>query len=280
VEPVRLLVVTADTALRDTLARELRGVYDVVFASGESEALAYLATGGWSLLVLDSAGGTGKDAFTLRERFLAAGHAVPMVMMPNQGDEDLAVEALHRGFMDYIVKRERNLQEPLLRKRFGNTIELARLKRENERLQGAIQESQQRLYSIYDSLDDVILQIDHDCRIVSLNRSAAAHANCEPKDAVGRICWQVFDFYPCERRARKAECHIYRTFLEGETIRGEREDASSRTIHQYMTFITTLDDADYVVYRESDITEKRRLEQKVANALRSLGVTPPEERGP
>jgi PAS domain-containing protein len=120
------------------------------------------------------------------------------------------------------------------------------------------------------------MQIDHDCRVVSVNRSAAALANCEPKEAVGKACHELFDFYPCEKRAKKESCHIYRTFLEGETIRGPREDPATKRGYQYMTFITTLKDLDYVVYRETDVTEKRRLELKLENALRSFGVKPPD----
>ena len=66
------------------------------------------------------------------------------------------------------------LRSDLLMRRVETNIELWRLKRENERLQRAIEESQARLFSVYDSLDDAIIQIDHDCRVVSMNRSAAA----------------------------------------------------------------------------------------------------------
>jgi PAS domain-containing protein len=192
--------------------------------------------------------------------------------MTARGDEAAAVEALRRGFVDYMSKREENLRSDLLRRRIDGNLDLARLKRENESLQNAIEESQARLFNVYDSLDDVIMQVDEDCRVVSLNRSAAAIASIEPKDGVGKLCWELFDFYPCEQRRRKESCHIYRTFIEDETIRGERTDARTGEIHQYMTFITTLKDKDYTVYRETDITEKRRLEARIAAALRTLGA--------
>jgi FixJ family two-component response regulator len=255
----------------DALARS----FEIQFVAAEPALAEALAARPAALVVLDDV--EARDALALRDRIAARGVKVPFALMTSHGDEDSAVEALRGGFSDYIVKRGETPRADLLEQRLSRTLDLARLQRENELLHRAIEESQARLFSVYDSLDDVIMQIDQDCRVHSLNRSAAALANIEPKDGVGRICWQLFDFYPCEERAKKESCHIYRTFLEGETIRGEREDPKTKDVHQYMTFITTLKDHDYVVYRETDITEKRRLEAKIAAALRSLGAGPEAE---
>jgi PAS domain S-box-containing protein len=269
-----LLVVDEDETLHQFLRDELSAAYDIEFPAGEEDALAILADRPVALVIIADDAENPERSFALRDRLVAAGHAVPMILTTAQGDEETAVAALRRGFMDYIVKRPGTLRSDLLRRRIETSLELARLKRENERLRAAIEESQARLFNIYDSLDDVIMQIDHECRVVSLNRSAAALANAEPKDAVGKVCWSLFNFYPCEQRKLKERCHIYRTFLEGETIRGERESEKTKEVHAYMTFITTLKDQDYVVYRETDITEKRRLERRIADALRSLGANP------
>lgn len=268
-----LLVVEDDAAVRPKLWSELGVAYEVVFTTADS-AEKELRTRDVALLMIDDSLGHVEQDFALRERLTRAGPTPPMALMAASGDEGTAVEALRRGFVDYLVKREGTLRSDLLRRRIETNLELGRLKRENERLQLAIEESQARLFNVYDSLDDVIMQIDSECRVVSLNRSAAALANIEPKDGVGKTCWQLFSFHPCEQRAKKEGCHIYRTFLEGETIRGERFDDKNKSITQYMTFITTLKGQDYTVYRETDITEKRRLEEKIAAALRSLGAPP------
>jgi FixJ family two-component response regulator len=277
-QPQRLLVLSEDDEMRRFLSERLGERFDVGLVADEAELLERLARGGdVALVILDLA--EHPRAFELRARLARERGDVPVALMMAAGDEEVAVEALRLGFVDYIAKRKDILQSDLVRKRIASAIELSRLRRENEALHAAIQASQQRLFNIYDSLDDVIVQIDEDCRLVSANRSAAALADCEPREAVGRICWELFDFFPCERRARKEDCHVFRTFLEGETIRGERRDEAAGQAQEYMTFITTLEDRDYVVYRESDVTEKRRLEERIANALRSLGVSPPEEGG-
>jgi PAS domain-containing protein len=270
-----LLLLADDGEVVSFFGEELSRDYEVLVARTESEARRHLVQRSVALVVMDYVVGAGENAFTVRDRLAAEGPVPPTIMLTAQGDEDVAVEALKRGFADYIVKRKENLRGDLMRKRIASCLDLARLERENERLRQSIEESQARLFNVYDSLDDAIMQIDADCRIVSVNRSAAALSNTEPKDAVGHVCHEVFDFYPCDARKKKESCHIYRTFLEGETIRGQRADPRTQSAYQYMTFITTLKDHDYVVYRETDVTEKRRLEEKIANALHSLGVSPP-----
>jgi FixJ family two-component response regulator len=268
-----LLVVEDDPASRSPMWADLSATYDVLFATSQ-DVESKLQERDIALVIIDDSKGDPKRDLEMRDRLVAAGLRAPVALMASAGDEGMAVEAMRRGFVDYLVKRQDVLSADLVRRRIESNLELARLKLENERLHVAIQESQARLFNVYDSLDDVIMQIDHDCRVVSLNRSAAALANIEPKDGVGKVCWQLFDFYPCEQRAKKELCPIYRTFLEGETIRGERRDEQSKAITQFMTFITTLKGRDYTVYRETDITEKRRLEEKIAAALRSLGAAP------
>ncbi len=271
--PQHLVILTEDDDTRCFFAERIGAGFEVHLVDGEDQLLARIAElSEVALVVLDLA--EARQAFALQERIHEAEPTVPVAMMMAAGDEEVAVEALKRGFVDYIAKRKDDGQADLVRKRITSSIELSRLRRQNQGLQAAIESSQQRLFNIYDSLDDVIVQIDGDCNVVSANRSAAALANCEPREAVGRCCWELFDFSPCERRAKKEDCHIYRTFLEGETLRGERPDAKTDETHEYMTFITTLDDKDFVVYRETDVTEKRRLEERIANALASLGVPP------
>jgi PAS domain-containing protein len=269
-----LLVVEEDASQRASIWEGLAESYDVAFAADEREAETQLGRRDVALVLVDDASGDLERAFAIGEHLSAVAPGVPVALLVQTGDEELAVEALRRGFVDLVVKRTDRLRSDLMRRRIETNLELWRLKRENERLQHAIEDSQARLFNVYDSLDDVIIQIDHECRLVSMNRSAAAVANIEPKEGIGRLCWQLFDFFPCEQRAKKEICPIYRTFLEGETIRGLREDARTKSVAQFMTFITTLRGEDYTVYRETDVTEKRRLEERIAAALRSLGVSP------
>lgn len=272
-----LLVFERDGALRSPAWGGLGSSFELHFVADRDALMAELERCDVSLVVLDDI--EPAEAFALRDAVAAAGRREPFAMLTVRAGEDEAVEALRRGFTDYVVKRGDAPRADLLARRLERSLELARLKRENEALHRAIEDSQARLFSVYDSLDDVIMQIDTECCVQSLNRSAAALTNAEPRDAVGKPCWQIFDFYDCDQRAKKESCHIYRTFLEGETIRGERLDAKTKETHTYMTFITTLRDSDYVVYRETDITEKRRLEEKIASALRSLGADPDMPEG-
>src|SRR5437763_727068 len=92
-----ILVVEEDGGKRSPLWREMAASYEVVFPESEADVSAQLAALDVALLIVDDLGGEPSRAFGLRERLLAEGRAVPMVIMTAHGDEDGAVEALKRG---------------------------------------------------------------------------------------------------------------------------------------------------------------------------------------
>jgi len=275
-----ILVLEDDPLARDLLAEELSADYEVLPAGKVAEAERILFEEGREvdLVLMDYVLEEDGTAFEVMDYLQDKGMDLPVIMITAQGDEETAVEALKRGFSDYLAKKKSNLNRELLRSKIQAAMDFHRLQRENDRLNAMIEESQQRLFSVYDSLDDVIIQIDADCSICSANRAGAAYADSEPQDIVGKVCWEVFDFFPCRRRAKKEECHIYRTFLEGETIEGERKGDESGRTYQFMTFITTHRGGEYVVYRETDVTTKRGVEAKLDAALRAI-LTPPVKPG-
>lgn len=276
-----ILILEDDPLAREFLANELSSDYRVLPASSVSEAEGHLFAGEEEpevdLVIMDYMLEEGVTAFQAMDYLQSKGMDLPVIMITAQGDEETAVAALKRGFSDYLAKRRTNLNRDLLRSKIEAALAVHRLRRENDRLSDMIEDSQQRLFSVYDSLDDVIMQIDRDCRICSVNRAGAAYADSEPKEIVGKVCWEVFDFYPCDRRRRKDQCHIYQTFLEGETIEGERKGEESGRTYQFMTFITTHRGGEYVVYRETDVTAQRGVESKLDEALRAI-LRPPEPR--
>lgn len=272
-----LLILEDDPLSRELLIEELSGDYRVLTAAtvSEAEKVLFEGDGAVDVVLMDyMLGEEGATAFEAMEYLSEKGMDLPVIMITAQGDEQTAVDALKRGFSDYLAKSRANLNRDLLRSKIRTAMEVHQLRQENDRLMDMIEESQQRLFSVYDSLDDVIMQIDSDCKICSVNRAGAAYADSEPKEIVGKVCWEVFDFYPCKQREKKEDCHIYRTFLEGETLEGERKGEETGRTYQYMTFITTHRGGEYVVYRETDVTAQRGIESKLDSALRAI-LTPP-----
>jgi len=274
-----ILILEGDAGARRLLSEQVEKDYRVLSARSLPDAEGILFEKGEpaDVVLMDYLPDKEGTAFEAFDYLASKGLDVPVIMITDQGDEETAVRALKHGFADYIPKTQENLHRELLRSKIEAAIEVHRLRRENERLNAMIEESQQRLFNVYDCLDDVIMQIDSDCRVRSVNRAGAAYSNLEPKEVVGKLCWEVFDFYPCDRRRKKEQCHIYRTFLEGETISGERTGDESGRTYQYMSFITEHRGGEYVVYRETDITARRAVEEKLDKALQAV-LNPPKGR--
>jgi PAS domain S-box-containing protein len=273
-----VLVLEDDPVAREILSGQMEKDYRVLTAASVADVEELLGDKGEApdLVLMDYMLEEG-TAFEAYDYLTAKGLDAPVIMVTAQGDEEMAVRALKHGFSDYITKQEKNLHRELLRSKIEAAVEMHKLRLENERLNAMIEESQQRLFNVYDSLDDVIIQIDDGCSICSVNRAGAAYANLEPKEVVGKLCWEIFDFYPCQKRRKKGQCHIYRTFVEGETISGERTGSESGRSYQYMSFITEHRGREYVVYRETDITGRRTIEEKLDKALQAV-LNPPRGR--
>ncbi len=139
-QPVRVLVVEDEEAHAELARRafESHGKrYEVLVASSVKEAIALLAQSDPHLVLSDwrLPDGRGTDLFPEKRA------AVPIVVMTSHGDEQVAVEAMKSGALDYVIKSEAAFGE------LPHVVERAlrewHLLRERER-------SRQRLQAQYD----------------------------------------------------------------------------------------------------------------------------------
>ena len=82
--------------------------------------------------------------------------------------------------------------------------------------------------AILESISDGVFTVDHDWRITSFNRAAEAITRTPRREAIGRLCSEVFRCSMCE-----AECALRRTLKTGKPIIGKTGyiiDAEGRRI--------------------------------------------------
>lgn len=159
----RVMVVEDDEGHVALIRRALRGhPYDVRFVSTLAEAEAQRAE--VQLVVVDwrLPDGHGTD-------LLADDHRpLPVVIMTSHGDEHVAVEAMKKGALDYVVKSDAMLTE------FDRVIErsLRAWRNIDQRHQAelALSTSEARWRSMVESSPDVILLTDPEGRVVFNNR--------------------------------------------------------------------------------------------------------------
>jgi PAS domain S-box-containing protein len=125
-EPMRVLVVDDDEFDRRAVRRALQqsGISATVDeAPSASDAMAHLAHGAYDCVLLDYYL-PGVDTIALLRQIRAADGDVPIVMFTGRGDEDVAVEFMKAGAVDYLPKA--SLTPERLTTSFRYALEMAR----------------------------------------------------------------------------------------------------------------------------------------------------------
>jgi response regulator RpfG family c-di-GMP phosphodiesterase len=106
-EQARILIVDDDPAVRNTIAQLLREEgYDTTVVDNAEEGLALAKAEEYPLVITDMRM-PGQDGAWLRDRLHEARPDTAIIMLTAFGDTEAAVEALHKGATDYLLKPPR-----------------------------------------------------------------------------------------------------------------------------------------------------------------------------
>lgn len=128
----------------------------------------------------------------------AAPH-VPFLFVSGTIGEETAIDSLHRGAADYIIKDRLSRLTPAVRRAVQDAAERV----ERERLAFALAAYHLRVTRILDAMPEGFLELDGDFRIVFANEHAQAYAR-EPRPVVGRLISEAYPEFtgsPFERAA-------------------------------------------------------------------------------
>ena len=112
----------------------------------------------------------------------------PVVMMTAHGSEDIAVDTLHRGALDYISKPFET--EEMLQK-VKRAIGIQKTKKENERLSRQLDEERRKMEAVLQGMADLLLAVDMQGRIITASRQAARVLCAGECDLTGRNLEEV-----------------------------------------------------------------------------------------
>ncbi|GFO56775.1 hybrid sensor histidine kinase/response regulator [Geomonas sp. Red276] len=164
----RILIVDdeADIALILKLQLEDAG-YQTVRARDGVEALETLEKEAFSLILLDIKMPR-MDGLEVLGRI--GGEKVPVVMMTAHGSEDIAVDAMKKGALDYISKPFET--EDMLQK-VKRAIAQDRTRKEKESLARQLDEERLKMQAVLHGMADLLLAVDCEGRIITASRQAA-----------------------------------------------------------------------------------------------------------
>lgn len=157
----------ADIALILKLQLEDAG-YATLRAKDGFEAIKLMDQEDFSLVLLDIKMPR-MDGIQVLEKIQENKPGLAVVMMTAHGSEDIAVETMKKGALDYIAKPFST--EDLLKK-VERTLELNRTREENRRLQLQLDEERKKMEAILQGMADLLVAVDRDGMIITMNRKA------------------------------------------------------------------------------------------------------------
>jgi len=237
-----------------------------VHAASLKEGIDRLAKGGIDLLLLDL---TLPDCTWLETfaRIAAAAPQTPIIVLSGQDDESLAMNTVHQGAQDYLVK--------------GHAVDariIARSMRyaiERKRAEDALAKERDLLHTLLNNLPDRIYFKDEKSRFMRISKAVWEQFKIAgPKEAIGKT---DFDFFAPEHAsaALKDEQEIMRT---GTPIleKIEKEILPDGSVTWAFTSKFPLKDkrgrivGNFGISR--DITEQKRAEEKLQQANTELAL--------
>ena len=157
----------ADIALILKLQLEDFG-FKTVRARDGIEALEHIAREKFSLILLDIKMPR-MDGMQVLDKVRQDFPDTGVVMMTAHGSEDIAVEAMKKGAIDYIAKP---FSTDDLLKKINRAIQHHRTRQENLRLSQQLEAEQQKMGAILRGMADILIAVDRKGRIITVNHQA------------------------------------------------------------------------------------------------------------
>jgi len=149
---------------------------------------------------------------------------VAVVMMTAHGNESIAVEAMKKGAIDYIAKP---FSSDDAVKKVERAISFNRARLENRRLQEELAREQQKVAAILEGMEDLLIAVDTEGRLMTVNRRVEEELGLARVDLIGRALSEVIradippEQLPCMVALKSAEpCRdiTYTLTLPGRSI--------------------------------------------------------------
>jgi PAS domain S-box-containing protein len=252
--------------MREYLSDPAGALFDLEHVDTLAQGLERLAQGGIDLVLLDLSLPDSPMPDTFKRAHTAAPE-VPIIVMSGLDDERFAMQTVHEGAQDYLVKAQ---VEPRL------LVHAMRYAIERKRAEEALAQERDLFHTLLDNLPDRIFFKDARSSFTRINKALTDHFNIgHPREAVGKA---DHDFFTAEH-ADAALQDEKRIMATGEPILGkiERETLPDGSVTWALTSKLPLKNRQGKIIGNfgisRDITEIKRIEERLdteRNLLRSL----------
>jgi two-component system, cell cycle sensor histidine kinase and response regulator CckA len=198
---------------------------------------------------------------------------IPFIFISGTMGEEAAVEALTQGATDYVLKPGLMRLGPAVQR----ALEESQNRREHRQAQRALAESEAKMRSILNSVDEGFIVIDREYRILSANRAFCSQVGLSDDQVIGRLCHEIShnSAQPCFESGE--DCPAHRTFETGLVHSAFHTHQESSGAEQYVELKSyPMADASgnitSAIETLNDVTEKRKLQEQLAQSQKMESV--------
>lgn len=278
---LRVLCIEDDASLSRILQKRLERLgHEVVIAETGEAGIAACDEGAFDVVALDYALPLMSGLDVLRV-FATRDSAPPVVMVTGQGNEQVAVEAMKLGAVDYVAKDHQGTFVELLEGALERACQHRRLEENMVATNRGLIESEQRVHAIFENSVDGLL-------VASIETRAYHDANPAMCRMLGYSLEEILNLQVESIHPAEALPHVLEQFekmVKGETCVADevpvlRKDGSVFYANINVSHIVLSGEA-FLVGSFRDITERKRLEEERlkmerqilhSQKLESLGV--------
>ncbi len=252
---INLLLVDDDPVDRRLVTKALSRFshivqFNIETAETMSEATERLGSGDYDVVLLDLTLPDSSGIDTVQEANTVNSN-IPIVVLTGLSDEKMALHAIEKGAVDYLVKGKFS-DDGLMR-----TIRYAiERKRPEQKLKNAAKEWR----TTFDSITDFISIVDKDFKITRVNRALSDAFGVRPQELIGKRCHTV---YKCAG-PHSTDCPHLQTL---KTRKASSVEFYEERLGIYLEVTTSpiIDENGQItgsVHIAKDITERRQAEEE------------------
>lgn len=155
---------------------------------------------------------------------------VPFIFVSGAMGEEAAIKALTHGATDYVLKQNLSRLAPAVQR----ALEEARERRERRQAERALAESEVKMRTVLDSVDEGFMVLDRKYGILSANKAFCTMTNQSEEQVLGRACHELLhrSARPC--RGSGLECPVRYTLDTGKSYFVTRTRKDGAGAQQYL----------------------------------------------
>lgn len=261
----KILIVDDEPRLCDSLKTLLcTQNYEVKTCSSGNEALTFLTQNEFDLVLLDIFM-EGMDGFHVIENIINQKIDTPVIIMTGNASTESAVKALRMGANDYFKKP---FEAKELFSSVKNTLNLRKLKKENELMTRKLNESAQRFRNLTECTSDWIWEVNLKGMYIYSSPKVKELLGYEPEELIGKT---PFDLMPVDEAKQVSD--LFNTALSSQSKFDSIENVNIHKNGSHVVMETSgvpifSNEGELLGYRgiDRDITERKKIEKELQSS--------------